>query len=68
MVSWILNSNGWIGFGANWDLEIGSQLWRDLMYKLVHTPNSKIMIKKGFDRHDYSLWALVTGYWATILT
>jgi hypothetical protein len=35
LVSWILKAYGWIGFGANWDLEIRSWLGRDFMYKLV---------------------------------
>jgi hypothetical protein len=55
LVSWILKAYGWIGFGANWVLELGNWLERDLVYELVQKPNSKIMVKKGLNQ-------LVMGY------
>jgi len=33
--SWTLKAYGWIGFGANRDLEINSWIGRDLVYELV---------------------------------
>jgi hypothetical protein len=57
LISWILRAYGWIGFGANWVLEIENWLERDLVYKLVQNPNSKIMVKKGLN-HGFNQWVV----------